>query len=83
MRHPRAAFADAPELAALREFSLVLGASAHLRSSLEAALAVLTSVYGAAGAAAMLLDETSGDLRLEASAGIPEARRPSIRLKPG
>jgi Nif-specific regulatory protein len=83
MRHPRTAFTDAPELDALHEFSLVLGASAHLRSSLEAALAVLTSVYGAAGAAAMLLDETSGDLRLEASAGIPEARRPSIRLKPG
>jgi Nif-specific regulatory protein len=83
MRHPKTAFTDAPELDALHEFSLVLGASAHLRSSLEAALAVLTSVYGAAGAAAMLLDEASGDLRLDASAGIPEARRPSIRLKPG
>ena len=30
MRHPKAEFTDAPELAALHEFSLVLGASALL-----------------------------------------------------
>src|SRR5512140_980224 len=83
MRRPPGAAEETPELAALLEFSRILGGNAHFRASLEAALAALTSVYGAAGASAMLLDETAGDLRLEAAACVPESRRASVRLKPG
>ncbi len=83
MRTPKTADAEAPELAALLEFSRVLGGNPRLRTSLEAALAVLTGSYGAAGAAAMLFDDTAGDLRLEAATGIPDARRRAVRLKSG
>ena len=83
MTRARAAAPETPELDALLEFSRVLGGTAHVRSSLDAALAALVSVSGAAGACALFVDEASGDLRPEASAGLPQARRAAARLRPG
>jgi Nif-specific regulatory protein len=74
---------EARELPALLELSRVLGAAPGFRASLDAALAVLRETYGAAGASATLADPTSGELRLEAAAGLPPSRRPSAPLKPG
>jgi Nif-specific regulatory protein len=83
VKRPRLPNEETPELAALLEFSRVLGGGPHVRSSLQAALAAIVSVSGAAGASAMFVDDVSGELRLDASAGIPEGRRASARLRPG
>ena len=74
---------EARELPALLELSRVLGAAPGFRASLDGALAVLRETYGAFGASATLADPASGELRLEAAAGLPPARRPSASLRPG
>ncbi len=71
------------ELPALLELARVLGAAPNFRASLDGALAVLRETYGAVGASATLADPATGELRLEAAAGLPAARRPSAPLKPG
>jgi len=74
---------DGRELSALLELSQLLGAARSFRAALEGALATLCEGYGAAGATAALVDEATGELRLEASAGLPGARRSPVRLRPG
>ena len=71
------------ELPALLELARVLGAAPNFRASLDGALAVLRETYGAVGASATLADPATGELRLEAAAGLPAARRPVAPLKPG
>ena len=74
---------EARELAALLELSKVLGSARSIRAGLDGAVAILHDTYGAAGAAAVLADETTGELRVAAAAGLPAARHPSARLRPG
>jgi Nif-specific regulatory protein len=74
---------DARELTALLELSKLLGSARSIRAGLDGAIAILHETYGAAGAAAMLADETTGELRLAAAAGLPATRHASARLRPG
>ena len=84
MRRPRSAPAgEARELAALLELSKLLGSARSIRAGLDGAIAILHETYGAAGAAAMLADEGTGELRLAAAAGIPASRHAAARLRPG
>jgi Nif-specific regulatory protein len=84
MQRPRQGPAsEARELAALLELSKLLGSARSIRAGLDGAIAILHETYGATGAAAMLADETTGELRLAAAAGLPAARHASARLRPG
>ena len=74
---------EARELAALLELSKLLGSARSIRAGLDGAIAILHETYGAAGAAAMLADEGTGELRLAAAAGITASRHASARLRPG
>ncbi len=71
------------ELAALLELSQLLGSARGFRSVLDGAAEVLRETYDAAGVAVTLVDEADGVLRLAGAAGLPYARRASMRLKPG
>ena len=84
MPRPRPAPAnEARELSALLELSQLLGSARGLGSVLDGAAEVLRETYDAAGVAVALVHEPDGDLRLAAAAGLPAARRSSMRLKPG
>ncbi len=84
MQRPRQGPAsEARELGALLELSKLLGSARSIRAGLDGAIAILHETYGAAGAAAMIADETTGELRLAAAAGIPASRHSSARLRPG
>src|SRR5512135_1024464 len=74
---------EARELEALLELSKLLGSARSVRAALDGVVAILSETYGAAGATATLTDETTGELRLQAAAGLPAARRASARLRPG
>ncbi|MGE5346392.1 MAG: sigma 54-interacting transcriptional regulator [Acidithiobacillales bacterium] len=74
---------DARELAALLELSQILGSARSIRAALDGSLAVLHETYGATGAAAMLAEEGTGELKLAAAAGLPASRHASARLRPG
>jgi len=74
---------EARELGALLELSQILGSARSIRGALEGSLAVLHETYGATGAAAMLADEETGELKLAAASGLPASRHIAARLRPG
>src|SRR5512141_1399649 len=71
------------ELPALLELSQMLGSARSFRAALEGALAILRESYGGSVVTAALVDEATGELKLEASAGLPAGRRPPPKLRPG
>jgi Nif-specific regulatory protein len=61
----------------------MLGSTRSFRAALDGALSILRESYGAAAATVALVDEATGELKLEASAGVPGTRRSPVRLRPG
>ena len=75
--------ANLRELPALLELSQMLGSARGFRAALDATLAILKESYGASVVTAALVDEATGELRLEASAGLPGTRRLPVKLRQG
>src|ERR1035438_1672647 len=75
--------ANLRELPALLELSQMLGSARGFRAALDGALAILRESYGGSVVTAALVDEATGELKLEASAGLPAARRPAVKLRQG
>src|ERR1017187_10877551 len=71
------------ELPVLLELSQMLGAARGFRAALDGALAILRESYGGSIVTAALVDDETGELRLEASAGLPAGRRPAVKLRSG
>src|ERR1017187_4272534 len=71
------------ELPVLLELSQMLGSARGFRAALDGALAILRESYGGSVVTAALVDEATGELKLEASAGLPAGRRPAVKLRPG
>src|ERR1017187_10840766 len=75
--------ANLRELPALLELSQMLGAARGFRAALDGALPILRESYGGSIVTAALVDDETGELRLEASAGLPAGRRPAVELRAG
>src|ERR1039457_2491964 len=75
--------ANLRELPALLELSQMLGSARGFRAALDGALAILRESYGGSVVTAALVDEATGELKLEASAGLPPGRRPPVKLRQG
>src|SRR5512132_4438620 len=71
------------ELPALLELSQMLGSARGFRAALDGALSIQRESYGGSVVTAALVDEATGELKLEASAGIAAGRRPAPRMRPG
>jgi Nif-specific regulatory protein len=71
------------ELPALLELSQMLGSARGFRAALDGALAILHESYGGSVVTAALVDEATGELKLEASAGLTAGRRPPPKLRSG
>src|ERR1017187_1890785 len=75
--------ANLRELPALLELSQMLGSARGFRAALDGALAILRESYGGSVVTAALVDEATGELKLEASAGLSPGRRPAVKLRQG
>src|ERR1039457_86298 len=75
--------ANLRELPALLELSQMLGSARGFRAALDGALAILRESYGGSVVTAALVEEATGELKLEASAGLPPGRRPPVKLRQG
>ena len=82
-KSPPSPHANLRELPALLELSQVLGSARGFRAALDGTLAILKESYGGSVVTAALVDEVTGELKLEASAGLPAGRRPPPKLRPG
>ena len=74
---------EARELSALLEITQLFGSAPGFGPALDGAVVRLREAYGGAGAAVLLGDEGTGELRVAAATGIIASRRTSVRVRRG
>jgi Nif-specific regulatory protein len=80
---PKVPRGTVPELATILEISQTLASARSFRSALGNVLGILRETYRALSGAVSLLDEESGELKIEAGFGIPSSHATRLKYRAG